>query len=236
MGTTAAPVDLADRVRHAVATDDRLGERLEDLASDTRQRTFWVNRKITGAIAAVFVLALGLALVFQAFSVTNMRLDSSQLAYRQELAGFVAREHGRCCGDADAAKSKLKFSDPAEAAKALSDLVGCGVALPCQNRRPDLKFDGAGPCGIPGRGPSAHVMYEPEIGPKVSIFLKPDSGELPFEPGKTYLLDTKECGVAGTRIVAWVKDGIVYYAVFDEGPGCEQVLAELGIAPPTVKF
>ncbi len=66
--------------------------------------------------------------------------------------------------------------------------------------------------------------------------MKPDSGELPFQPGKTYLLDTKECGLAGTRILAWVNEGLVYYAVLDESPACDKVFADLGIRPPSGKF
>lgn len=236
MGTVATPPDLASRVRQAIAADQELGRRLDKRAATTRLRHFWTSRRLGGLVAAGVVLALGLTLLTQAISVTSRRLNSAEQAYRQELAGFVAREHGRCCADAEAARQKFRFTERDEAAEALSDLLGHGVSLPCPKAHPDVRFDGAGPCGLPGRGPSAHVMYEPPVGPKVSIFMKPDSGELPFEPGKTYLLDAKACGVAGMRIVGWVAEGIVYYAVFEEGPGCEQVFAELGIPAPSVKF
>ncbi|GAB4385282.1 MAG: hypothetical protein Kow0022_10560 [Phycisphaerales bacterium] len=236
MGSVATPPDLASRVRQAIAAEQELGGRLEERAAATRLRHFWTGRRLGSLVAAGVVLALGLTLLTQAVSVTSRRLNSVQQAYRQELAGFVAREHGRCCADVEAARRKFRFTQRDQAAEALSDLLGQGVSLPCPKAHPDVRFDGAGPCGLPGRGPSAHVMYEPPIGPKVSIFMKPDSGELPFEPGKTYLLDTKACGVAGIRIVGWVDEGIVYYAVFEEGPGCEQIFAELGIPTPSVKF
>lgn len=235
MGPVAAPSGLRQRVRGAIASDD--GSLPEQLAEHTRERSFWGARRLTSALAALIVLTLGAALVFQAYALSKPALNASQQAYQQEVASFVANEHGRCCGSTDAARNKLSISDPTEAASALSDLMGHAVSLPCQNRRPEIRFDGAGPCGIPGNGPSAHVMYHPtDGGPKISIFMKPDSGELPFQPGKTYTLDTKKCGVAGTRIIAWVNDGLVYYAVFDETPGCEKVFEDLGIRPPSGKF
>lgn len=236
MGGVSAPAGLADRVARAVAADGQAGVALEDMASQTRQRTFWSSPFLTRALAAVLVLTLGAALVIKGFSISGQGLDSSQMAYQQEVAGFVTREHGRCCGDRDAAKQKLRIADQAEAAAAVSEWVGHEVSLPCQNRRPDIRFDGAGPCGIPGKGKSAHVMYEPPNGVRISIFIKPDTGELPFEPGKTYILDTTECSAAGLSVLAWMRDSVVYYAVYKETPGGEPVWQELGIAPPTAHF
>lgn len=233
---TSSPKGLADRVARAVAADQAAGAALEDLASQTRRQTFWSSRVLTRALAAVLVLTLGAALVFKGFSISGQGLDSAQLAYQQEVASFITKEHGRCCGDRDAAKQKLKISDQAEAAAAVSAWIGHEVSLPCQNRRPDIRFDGAGPCGIPGKGKSAHVMYEPPNGPRISIFIKPDTGELPIEPGKTYVFDSKACGGAGVSVLAWVRDSVVYYAVFEKEPGCEAVWQELGIAPPTAHF
>lgn len=235
MGAVSVPPGLRERVRAAIASD--AASLPEQLAEHTRRPSFWGTRRMTSLLAAMIVLTLGAALLFQAFSLSQSVLNASQLAYRQEVASFVATEHGRCCGSVDAAKTKLSISDPAEAESVLSSLMGHPVSLPCQNRRPEIRFDGAGVCGIPGSGPSAHVMYHPaDGGPKISIFLKPDSGELPFQPGKTYSLDTKKCGVVGTRILAWISDGLVYYAVFDETPGCEKVFANLGIRPPSGKL
>ncbi|MCL4220166.1 MAG: hypothetical protein KJZ65_02230 [Phycisphaerales bacterium] len=235
MGSVAIPAGLAEQVRTAVASNAQ--SLPEQLAEHTRRPSFWGTRRLTGLLAATIVLTLGAALLVQALSLSTPDLNESQLAYRQQVASFVASEHGRCCGSPDTARSKLSISDPAEAESVLSAWMGHSVSLPCQNRRPEIRFDGAGPCGIPGSGPSAHVMYHPAAGgPRISIFLKPDSGELPFQPGKTYVLDTKKCGVAGTRIVAWINGGVVYYAVFDETPGCDKVFADLGISPPSAKF
>lgn len=236
MGSLCAPAGLRQRVRGAIASGNALSLP-EGIAEHTRKPSFWGTRRTTSLLAAMIVLTLGAALFFQAISLSKPGLNASQLAYRQQVASFVAGEHGRCAGSSDLAKSKLRISDPSEAESVLSELMGHSVSLPCQNRRPQIQFDGAGPCGIPGNGPSAHVMYHPaDGGPKVSIFMKPNSGELPFQPGKTYLLDTKKCGVAGTRIIAWVNDGLVYYAVFDETPGCDKVFQDLGIRPPSDRF
>ncbi|RMH14593.1 MAG: anti-sigma factor [Planctomycetota bacterium] len=237
MRDVAVPTGLADRVMRAVEAEDRLEAGLSARAEQTRERSFWLGRRLFGAVAAVLVFAIGGLLIVQAASVSRLPLDSSQLAYRQELASFVAREHNRCCQDEHAARQKLRITDEGQAAEKLTERLGRPIKLPFgPGEHVQVRFEGAGPCGIPGKGPSAHLMYDPAVGPKVSIFIKADSGELPFEPGRTYLLDSRKCGLAGTRVLAWVEQGVVYYAVFEEGPGCEQIFEELGLKTPSARF
>ena len=236
MGSVAVPAGLAERVRAAVAADDELGASLETLSDKTKQRSFWTRRSWVGAMAAVLVLGLSAALIFEATRVMNVPLDASQLVYRQQLAGFLIDQHDECCEDAKKAESKLTLSDPSAFEDEMTMRLGLPVEVPTLGDSGLLHFTGGGPCHVPGEGPSGHVLYEAEFGPQISVFVKPDNGELPLKPGKTYALNTKECGVPGARILARVKDGVMYFFVFNDGPGCDRVLEMLGVEAPTAKF
>ncbi len=236
MGAVAVPAGLGDRVRAAVAADDELGESLETLSEKTKQRSFWTRRSWVGALAAVLVLGLSAALIFEATRVMNVPLDAGQLVYRQQLAGFLTDQHDECCEDAKRAESKLTLSNPSAFEEEMTRRLGLPVEVPVPGDSGSLHFAGGGPCHVPGEGPSGHVLYKAEFGPEISVFVKPDNGELPLKPGKTYALNTKECGVPGARILTRVKDGVMYFFVFNEGPGCERVLKILGVDAPTAKF
>jgi hypothetical protein len=235
MGAVAAPVGLAERIQSAVASDD-LGESLEQLSEQSRQRSFWTRRSLIGSLAAVLVLGISAALIFQATRMNTVPLDANQLVYRQQLAGFLTDQHTQCCEDIKVASSKLTLSDPTAFEELMTSRLGLPVDVPTPVDTELVRFAGGGPCHVPGEGPSGHLLYRANFGPEISVFVKPDNGELPLKPGRTYALNTKECGVPGSRILTLVKDGVVYFIVFDEGPGCQRALELLGISSPTAKF
>ena len=236
MGSVPVPAGLADRVRKAVAADDQLEESLETLSEQTKRRSFWTRRSWVGAMAAVLVLGVSAALIFQATRVMRVPLDANQLVYRQQLAGFLTGQHDQCCEDIRNAASKLTLSDPTAFEREMTSKIGLPVVVPTPVDTESIRFAGGGPCHVPGEGPSGHLLYQADFGPEISVFVKPDRGELPLKPGRTYALNTKECGVPGARILTLVKDGVMYFIVFNEGPGCQRALEMLGISAPTAEF
>lgn len=84
---------------------------------------------------------------------------------------------------------------------------------------PDLtklgyQFAGAGPCQIPG-GKTAHLLYRPQSGGNVSLytvslFVQPDTNQLPLEKGKVYFAND---AVDHTPMIIWRGNGVVYYLV-----------------------
>jgi hypothetical protein len=231
MGSVAAPHGLRERVVAGLRESEAADAGVESRGEQTRRTEFWRRRSVAGAIAAALLMALTAGLLWQALSLSRVPLDETQMAFRQQLVGFVSSEHARTLGSESARESKLVMHEEVQASAALTEKLAHRVALPdCGARK--LKFLGAGFCKVPGQGASAHLMIQPEIGPMLSLFVKEYSGELPMVEGQTYVVDTKACGEAGTRIFAWLEDGLAYFLVLEEVAGCEKVLAELGISLP----
>lgn len=237
MGSVAVPVGLADRVLAAVASEEAMGESLDALGSHTRQRSFWSRPVIRSVAAAAFVIGLSAVLIFQATGLSSVPLDAGQMAYRQQLAGFLTERHDQFSDDIakDAFETELGDSGSFEAFMTTNFGRKVDVPEPAGDVK-SVRFAGGGPCHVPGNGPSGHGVYRADFAPEISVFVKPDHGELPLKPGRTYSLKTKECGLEGTRILALVKDGVIYYFVFNEGPGCQKMLELLGVKPPSSEF
>ncbi len=235
MADVAVPMGLADRVLAAIQADEDLGASLEEIAEQTRRPSFWSRTSIRSAAAAVFVLGLSAALIYQATRLSSVPLDPGQMAYRQQLAGFLTGQHDRFCDDIAKDALKTLMSDSASFEALMTSSFGHPVDVP-ESPAKEVRFAGGGPCHVPGDGPSGHGVYRADFGPEISVFVKPDNGELPLKPGRTYALKTKECGLEGAQILALVKDGVIYYFVFNEAPGCQKALQALGVAAPSAKF
>ena len=107
---------------------------------------------------------------------------------------------------------------------------------PCDER---VKFRGAAPCGVPGKGPSDQMQFvlrgeNGEPGRTVSVFVKQDRGELPIEEGTAYLINVEECGLSDMYICVWRRDGLLYTLVSEDSnaPMCAVFLSQFGISPP----
>lgn len=230
------PSGLADRVRAAIAADAQ-AESIQTLSTQTRERSFWSRRAWMSAAAAVLVLGLSAALILQANQVSRVSLNPEQRAYRQQLAGFLTTQHEKTCADLlEAQKGKLKFQNPTEYEAELAKSLSHAVKVPSCDRSRKVYFAGGGRCGVPGEGPSGHMIYNADFAPNISVFIKLDHGELPLKEGRTYALDTVECGVAGTRILTRSIDGVLYFFVFNEGSGCQKALEALGVGSPSARY
>lgn len=214
--------------------------RAEAMAHTTRQQAVW--RRSPGMVAAAAVLA-GAAgvLVWQATRVPTSQApvgwNAEQVSYREQVSGFVANEHGRCCKSKEAADAKLVIRDPEKARQHLTDLFG----LPADTVTPGadfVRFFGGGDCHVPGTDRSAHLRFD-AVTPegetvRLSLFVAPDQQKLPMDEGVTYAVASKACLDTGLGLYAWRSNGILYLLVSEaKGDFCTQVRKALH-APTTL--
>ncbi len=211
---------------------DRLAEALEERAGATRTHSFWGGRMVA-ALAAMLVLTV--AGVFVGRSIRAI-MPRDAMVYRTDLAVFVSTEHTRTL-DNDVASKKYIYTTVGDAVRKLgSTLRGDPDVLPCGD---EVTFRGAGPCGVPGVGPSCHFQYIVHLPDgttsTVSIFVKQDHNELDLEESAAYRIKTDECGLSGFEILVWRRHGLLYTLVAgDDFPRseCLELLDGLGVARP----
>jgi hypothetical protein len=96
---------------------------------------------------------------------------------------------------------------------------------------PDLsdlgyRFNGCGPCSIPG-GKTAHLLYQSTQGKgPISLFVQADEGQLGLEDHKVYLARD---AVDGTEMIVWRGHGVVYYLVGDNDEQLTNAAQERGV-------
>lgn len=214
--------------------------RAEAMAPSTRQQSFWRGSPGMVAAAAVLAGAAGV-LVLQAMRVPTAQApagwNAEQVSYREEVSGFVADEHGRCCKSKEAADAKLVIRDPEKAREHLTNLFG----LPAETVTPGadfVRFFGGGDCHVPGADRSAHLRFD-AVTPegetvRLSLFVAPDQQRLPMDEGVTYAVASKACLDNGVGLYAWRSNGILYLLVSEaKGEFCTQVRQALR-APSTL--
>ncbi len=163
--------------------------------------------------------------------------------HRVSLVSFVSSQHEECELHADMIGSKLRIDSLGKAPAAFREVLG---------REPDLgrlaqsglRFMGAGPCAVPGRGRSVHMVFDAGADPArreggrtalVSIFVQQDSGELAIEPGRTYRLVPNEgpSSTAAAEIYVWKTNGFIYFLSSTSGPALETARLALGAGAPS---
>lgn len=214
------------------------------MAGQTRKQSFWRRSPATMAAAAVLMLAAGV-LIYQGASLPTGPVPAGwtaqQVSNRDQMAGFVAREHGRCCKSDRAARAKLIYNDPNEARSHFAAAMGVpDVDIP-QDAAPagEVRFMGAGDCHVPAADTSGHLRFDavsPDGTPmQLSLFVVNDRGQLPIEEGVTYHVPSATCDDAGVRLFAWRQSGVVYLLVTEaEGAFCTTVRQTLH-APAEVR-
>ena len=257
MGGVTAPAGLCEAIlsqaRGGRPEDDALADAMHARGEETRDRSFWSAGRGVAALAAAVLLAVVGVMVWQGNPAPGQGAGASggalatiggvDTAYRTNLARFVADEHSRTLDDRYAER-KFTAKVPSEAADAIkADLHGDPVIPPCGGA---TKFAGASPCGVPGKGPSAHMQFVLPVhdangeivpdatGRKVSVFVKQDKGELAIAEGTTYLVNAQACNRSDVYICVWRRDGLLYTLV-SEGrnePMCTKFLAQFGVEPP----
>lgn len=137
------------------------------------------------------------------------------------LVAFVSEQHDACAAFGEFFDAKITSRSREEARAAASELLG---RIP---RHLDLRsesivkagyrFAGLGPCAVPGKGPSVHMLFraDPVVAPGapiVSVFVQEDTGDLPIDPGPAYAAPASIATPGGTLTV-WRDGGLVYYLV-----------------------
>ena len=201
------------------------GVLVEAKDASTRSPAFWRTTPglFFAAAAAVLLGTLGV-LFWQGQAGAPGAGELTYVSYRDEVANFVAGEHGHCQADKAHAKEKFVWKSAEAVRDHVSALVGMHVSLPALDQPAEtLVIKDAGRCGVPGSdGRSAHIRMEipaADDNPTtlVSLFVCPQSaGMLPMQPGVTYVLHPSTGVASTTQVLAWLDEGVVYYLVTTE--------------------
>jgi len=200
--------------------DQNYAQQIEDAGRYTRSKSFWSRSPMLGAAAALLIVTAG-ALIWQSVSFTTTStpsgLNIQQANYYSRVSDFVVREHTRCCDD-KAAEAKLVEHDIGRATEYFSQAFGHPISVPDMEQVDgQIEFFGGGDCSVPSTPRSGHLRFD-AIAPdgqriSLSLFISPDPGLLPLEEGLIYTMDSEACTAAGTRLFAWVSDGLQYLLV-----------------------
>lgn len=232
---------LKERVQHLCAAA-RQRESTPLPVQTTAPQRHWQTAWL--AIAASVALVAGIAYLTvrrpQALPAPGELITPT---HRVSLVSFVSSQHEECELHADMIGSKLRIDSLGKAPAAFREVLG---------REPDLgrlaqsglRFMGAGPCAVPGRGRSVHMVFDAGADPApreggrtalVSLFVQQDSGELAIEPGRTYRLVPTEGSPSTTtaEIYVWKTNGFVYFLSSTSAPAMERARLALGAGDPT---
>jgi len=161
-------------------------------------------------------------------SMTSVAIGHLDMDLPAEQVTRFTGKHKRC---SELIERMRAFENSPEDLTALpayiGDYVGSAVYPSLDLSRIGYQFLRAGPCGIPCRN-SSHLIFAsaPDAsGAKrhVSLWIAPDEGRLPLEPGRLYRArQTDE-----TPVVAWRHGELVYFLVGESLPEVNQVYASL---------
>lgn len=205
----------------------------ERMAGSTRSVSFW--RQSPGmAAAAALLLSVAGVLVWQAARHPSVAppagMTHQQVSYRDQVAGFLAGEHQRCCRSDRAAQAKLVHRDLPSARAHFATAFGVdpdrmeSVTVEAG----EMNFWGGGDCHVPGSTRSAHLRFD-AVSPegeslRLSLFVMPDNQRLPMQDGVTYRLNAAACDRAGVAVYAWRDQGLMYLLVSEaKGEFCGMV-------------
>lgn len=233
VGTVAASTVAASDSSDGLSNndDEAYAKRIEGISSYTRSQSFWSRSPMMGAAAALLILVAG-ALIWQSASLGTHNAPSSltfqQASYYNRVSEFVVNEHNRCCDD-EIAQAKLIQHDIVQTNEYFSEAFEHQLDVPDPQQSGDqIKYFGGGDCAVPSTARSGHLRFD-TIAPggkrvSLSLFIAPDPGLLPLSEGMTYTINAKACQDAGTRLFAWVSNGVQYLLVSDASDEmCAQV-------------
>lgn len=194
----------------------------ERMAPATRSVSFW--RQSPGmAAAAALLLSVAGVLVWQAARHPSVAppagMTHQQVSYRDQVAGFLAGEHQRCCRSDRAAQAKLVHKDLPSARAHFATAFGVDPTRleAATVEAGEVNFWGGGDCHVPGSTRSAHLRFD-AVSPdgeslRLSLFVMPDNQRLPMQDGVTYRLNAAACDRAGVAVYAWRDEGLMYLLV-----------------------
>jgi hypothetical protein len=226
----AAPAGLRERIGRSI--EEVPGAAVPATSDGARGRT----RRLWPLLAAAVLVLAAAPLVY--LVATGYFEPVGTPAGKAHLARFVCSEHNRCGRTEAALRAKATVYDLAGAPAAFQPLLGGTLSIGALEKA-GFEFRGAGPCIVPGKGRSVHMLFRspgvsiPEnvAAPRdenLSVFVQTDTGELPVSPGVTYRLGDAAAG--RPLVLVWSQGGLLYYLVTDnEGT---QAIARMALKLP----
>jgi len=170
-----------------------------------------VKGRIAGALAAALLLIASAAFVIRVVGVNSAEQADGSGAHIL-LAGMVTAEHESCV-EAKAAKFSVTTRD--EAPAFLASILGSEPSI-ADFEALGLQFDRVGRCGVPGNGPSAHMIFKTkeiegcQKNLRVSLFIQHGGHpEFAMQPDTTYTIG--KC--SSKTVYAWRSGEMTYYLV-----------------------
>src|SRR5262249_47458531 len=141
------------------------------------------NRRVARWLALAAAIGLvAVATYFLARPSTSVPAEGQLVTawHRMALASFVGGQHKECELHADMVANHFRITSLDKAPAALAEVLGKAPNLG-RLAESGLTFKGAGPCAVPGRGRSVHMVFE-AVAPAgqqaapalVSIFVQQD--------------------------------------------------------------
>jgi anti-sigma factor RsiW len=209
------------RVMSDVAVPAGLLDRIAEL-DEPAPRPIWRIGYLRAA-AAILIVALGTVAFLVVRNAPTPVVQGSPLVTAQFVSS-ASKVHINCARDAEhfAAGFPRKVQ---ELPGSLQTYLGHSATCPDLT---DLgyRFNGCGPCAIPG-GKTAHLLYQSTQGKgPVSLFIQADEGQLLLEDHKVYLARD---AVDGTEMIVWRGHGVVYYLVGENDEQLANAAQEMGV-------
>jgi anti-sigma factor RsiW len=179
--------------------------------------------------AAAAVLLIGLAgFLFWFNHDSRIQVVSGETLVPANWVVSTAQTHINCSKHADHFNSAFPHSVQ-ELPASLHQYLGHDSLVPDLSKL-GYQFAGAGPCKIPG-GKTAHLLYRPKSGGNVtlytvSLFVQPDTDQLPLEKGKVYFAND---AVDHTPMIIWRGKGVVYYLVGEDKNQLSDAAKQMGM-------
>lgn len=203
------------------------------------------------AIAAMVAVVASIVFITIQYGANRRQSEIAvQPSHRTALVNFVSNQHEECELHADMIGSKLHINSLDEAPNAFRDVLGKEPDLGALAHS-GLRFLGAGPCAVPGRGHSVHMVFDAggDAGiaaddsgrtSLVSVFIQDDTGELNIESNKTYRLvpagggdSTVSPDDSAVEIYLWKAGGFIYFLSSTSAPAMDKVRDALGASEPS---
>lgn len=236
MGDAASPPTLRERIIDAIRAHKgglSAAERLrmvrpEDHPTVYRARPA-LRKQLWLAAAAAMVIVVGLLAMNPGGMIRwgPPVIASSGVPVNRitRFVSFTVDQHEGCAGFERHFKRKMTARTQADAIRTAIEILS-KVPSVLELRSADLAaagyhFAGLGPCAVPGRGRSVHMLYKPDPSiapgaPVVSLFAQEDVGDLPFATDACFSnapRDEAERASGGVTVTVWRKNGLIFYLV-----------------------
>lgn len=237
---TPAPVGVRDRVRRAIGSGPAFSarERLRLVRAEEHPGVYRAPLPLAKqwwlAAAAAVVLVVGMVWYMSGSPRGGpMRQRSSGPAPQAVPASLLVRavawvegQHEGCAEFGPLFEQKMTVRTQAEAVATAVELLNkIPTVLDLKSealRGAGYRFAGLGPCSVPGKGRSVHLLYKPDESaatgvPVVSLFVQEDTGEIDVEPGAVLVRRPVAGSDSKLHLLIWREGGLVYYLVSGSG-------------------